>query len=393
MSWETPKTVRDVQCFLGFANFYRIFIKNYSQVAAPLTRLTCKDKLEWGPQAEKAFQDLKTAFTTAPILVHPDFTKAFYLETDASDFALGAVLSQIGADGKLHPVAFYSRKFSAAEINYEIHDKELLAIVDSFQEWRHFFEGAAHPVTVYTDHKNLEYFMTSRVLNRRQARWNMSLSRFDFVITYRPGKQQGLSDALSRRSYLVPKVGEAAFEQQRATLLKPEHFRICSASVTIDADFLNQVRAATLEDSEAINIKQRNDDNKFKVEGDLLYFEERLYIPKGPTRLRVLQSRHDFPAAGHFGYNKTLELISRDFWWPQMWKDVKDFVLSCDICSRSKNPQHRPYGLLQPLPIPCRPWSSVSMDFITDLPSLNSFDSIFVVVERLTKMAHFVPLS
>jgi hypothetical protein len=391
MSWEAPKTVRDVQCFLGFANFYRIFIKNYSQVAAPLTRLTCKDKLEWGPQAEKAFQTLKMAFTTAPILVHPDFAKAFYLETDASDFALGAVLSQMGGDGKLHPVAFYSRKFSAAEINYEIHDKELLAIVDSFQEWRHFLEGAAHPVTVYTDHKNLEYFMTSRVLNRRQARWNMSLSRFDFVIMYRPGKQQGLSDALSRRSYLAPKIGEAAFDQQCATLLKPEHFRICTVSVQMDADFLNQVRAATLKDSVAINIKQRDDDDKFKVEGDLLYFEERLYIPKGPTRLRVLQSRHDFPAAGHFGYNKTLELISRDFWWPQMWKDVKDFVLSCDICSRSKNPRHRPHGLLQPLPIPRRPWSSVSMDFITDLPPSNSFDSIFVVVDRLTKMAHFIP--
>ena len=144
-----------------------------------------------GPQAEKAFQDLKTAFTTAPILVHPDFAKAFYLETDASDFALEAVLSQMGVDGKLHSVAFYSRKFSAAEINYKIHDKELLAIVDSFQEWRHFLEAAAHPVTVYTDHKNLEYFMSARVLNRRQTRWNMSLSRFDYVITYRPGEQQG----------------------------------------------------------------------------------------------------------------------------------------------------------------------------------------------------------
>ena len=166
---------------------------------------------------------------------------------------------------------------------------------------------------------------------------------------------------------------------------------ICAAVVPIDADFLDQVRTATIEDSVALEIKKRADDDKFKVEGDLLYFEERLYIPKGPTRLRVLQSRHDFPAAGHFGYNKTLELISRDFWWPQMWKDVKEFVLSCDICSRSKNPRHRPYGLLQPLPIPHRPWSSVSMDFITDLPPSNSFDSIFVVVDRLTKMAHFIP--
>jgi hypothetical protein len=103
---------------------------------------------------------------------------------DASDFALGAVLSQPDKDGRLHPVAFHSRKFTAAEINYEIHDKELLAIVDSFQEWRHFLEGAQHPVTVYTDHKNLEYFMSAKVLNRRQARWSISLLRFNFVITY-----------------------------------------------------------------------------------------------------------------------------------------------------------------------------------------------------------------
>jgi hypothetical protein len=111
------------------------------------------------------------------------------METDASDFALGAVLSQEGDGGRLHLVAFYSRKFSAAEINYEIHDKELLANVDSFQEWHHLLEGALHPVTVYTDHNFFEYFMIARVLNCRQACWNMSLSRFDFVITYRPGKQ------------------------------------------------------------------------------------------------------------------------------------------------------------------------------------------------------------
>ena len=119
VSWEVPKTVRVVQCFLGFVNFYRIFIKNYSQVAAPLTRLTSKDKLEWGPQAEKAFQDLKTTFTIAPILVHPDFAKAFYLKTDALNFALEPVLSQMGADKKLHPVVFYSQKFSTVEINHE----------------------------------------------------------------------------------------------------------------------------------------------------------------------------------------------------------------------------------------------------------------------------------
>ena len=193
-----PKTVRDVQCFPGFANFYRIFIKNYSKIAAPLTQLTCKDKLDWSLHVEKAFQTLKTAFTTTLVLVHSDFSKPFYMETNAFDFTLGAVLSQHGDGKKLHPVAFHSRKFNAVEINYEIHDKELLVIVDSFQEWRDLLESTTHQVTVYTDHKNLQYFMSTRVLNRRQARWNMALSKFDFGIIHRLGKQQGLSNALSR---------------------------------------------------------------------------------------------------------------------------------------------------------------------------------------------------
>jgi hypothetical protein len=175
------------------------------------------------------------------------------------------------------------------------------------------------------------------------------------------------------------------------TLLKLEQFRIFTVVVSIDAYFLNQIRAATIEDFVARDIKHTSNDDKFKVEDDLLYFEEWLYIPQEPARFRVLQSRHGFPTVGHFGFKKTLELISRDFWWPQMWKDVKEFVIFCDICSRSKTPRHRPYGLLQPLHVPHHPWSSVSMDFIIILPPSNSFDSIFVVVDRLTKMAHFVP--
>ena len=165
------------------------------------------------------------------------------METDASHFALGAVLSQLEDGEKLHPLAFHSRKFSAVEINYKIHDKELLAIVDSFQEWRHLLEGATHQVTVYTDHKNLEYFMSTHVLNRRQARWNMSLLRFDFGFVHRPRKQQGLSDALFRCSDLILKEGEAAYDQQRTTLLKPEHLylRTTYVSTPIDTTFLEEI--------------------------------------------------------------------------------------------------------------------------------------------------------
>lgn len=221
--------------------------------------MTGKEKLEWNRAAEQAFETLKNVFTCAPVLVHPDFSEPFYVETDASDFALGAVLSQLGDNDKLHPIAFHSRKFSAAEINYEIHDKELLAIVDSMQEWRHILEGASHPVTIYTDHKNLEYFMSSRVLNRRQARWSISLSRFNFVITYRPGAQQGKPDALSRRSYLMPKEGDAAFDQQLTIMLKPEHLFLKSlhAIIPMDSGLLDQIRMALLQDPFAIDVRHR----------------------------------------------------------------------------------------------------------------------------------------
>ena len=136
---------------------------------------------------------------------------------------------------------------------------------------------------------------------------------------------------------------------------------------------------------------QDDTDPRFQFRDRLLYYEGLFYVSEGPCRLQVLQSRHDFPSARHFGFNKTMELISRDFWWSQMWKLVKEFVTTCDICSRSKIPRHRPYGLLRPLEIPKKPWTSISMDFIVDLPPSKGFDSIFVVVDRLTKMAYFVP--
>jgi hypothetical protein len=223
-----------------------------------------------------------------------------------------------------------------------------------FQEWQQLLEVASDQVTVYTDHKNLEYFMIARILNCHQARWNISLSQFNFVITYRPRKQQGFYDAWFRRSSLASKEEKAAYEQQQTTRLEVEQIRLCAATMStlVDSSFLDQIRVASTMDPLVLDIKHfDNNREKFKFVDDVLYFEEHLYKPEGPTRLRVLQARHDFPVAGHFGFNKTLELISQDFWWLQMWKAVKEFVLSCDTCSRSKNPRHCPYGLLQPLPI------------------------------------------
>jgi hypothetical protein len=164
VDWIVPSSVRDVQCFLDFSNIYRIFIKDYSKIAAPLTRLRGNDKFVWDEKAGKAFKRLKKVFTSTPILVDADSSKPFFLEADPSNFALDSVLSHYGEDGRLHPIAYRSRKFSVAKISYEIHDKKLLAIINAFEEWPHLLEGTQHTTTVYTDHKNHEY------LNRRQTR-------------------------------------------------------------------------------------------------------------------------------------------------------------------------------------------------------------------------------
>ena len=168
--WKTPSCLTDVRSFLGFANFYRQFIHGFSSTVKPLTQLTRKDqRFHWGKDQQLAFEELKQRFTSAPILAHFDFERDVIVETDASDYVSTGVLSQYSDDGILHPVAFFSTKHSPAECNYEIYDKELMAIVRAFEHWRAELQSVENPILVLSDHKNLEYFMTSKLLNRRQA--------------------------------------------------------------------------------------------------------------------------------------------------------------------------------------------------------------------------------
>ncbi|TDZ17375.1 Transposon Tf2-9 polyprotein [Colletotrichum orbiculare MAFF 240422] len=204
--WPTPTNVKEIQAFLGFANFYRRFLKDYAKKTIPLTELTRKDtKFDWTNRQEEAFQDIKNQVVSEPVLTIPDPDKPFEVETDASDYAIGGQLGQRDAKGVLHPCAFYSRKLSGPELNYQIHDKELMAIIEAFQEWRPQLSGTKYEVQVYTDHKNLAHFTTSKNLNKRQIRWSEFLSEFNFRIIYRKGTENGRADALSRRpDYDVP---------------------------------------------------------------------------------------------------------------------------------------------------------------------------------------------
>ncbi|KAI0991950.1 hypothetical protein K3495_g16237, partial [Podosphaera aphanis] len=221
--WPTPRSPRDIQCFLGFANFYRRFIPEFSRIAAPLTNLTKKDvPFSWNDQCESSFRQIKQAFNDDTMLAHFDPRRQTVMETDASDFVTAAILSQYDDSGTLRPVAFMSKKMLPAECNYEIFDKELLAIVNAFETWTSELGSVEASTLVLTDHKNLEYFTTTKKLNRRQVRWNELLADFDFKIVFRPGKFGGKPDALTRINADKPSSDDdARNSQQFQTLLKP----------------------------------------------------------------------------------------------------------------------------------------------------------------------------
>ena len=189
VEWDTPRNIKDVQSFLGFANFYRRFIKKYSKIIEPLTSLTHKDKkFVWNPEAQKAFKELKQRFTESPILAFFDPEREVVIEMDASDHIIAGVISQPNDQRRLRPLTFYLKKLEPAECNYQIYEKELLTIVTALKKWRQYVEGNKKTVKVITDHRNLEYLQTAKLNNRRQVRWCMELQGLDFKIQFRPGK-------------------------------------------------------------------------------------------------------------------------------------------------------------------------------------------------------------
>ncbi|MBW0576749.1 hypothetical protein O181_116464 [Austropuccinia psidii MF-1] len=208
LNWPPPRNLKALQSFLGFANFYCRFIKNYSKKISSLTSFLKKDsRFPLNEEALRQFHQLKEAFTIAPILSHFDPSLPTIVETDASDYALGSLLSQIFDSGK-HPIAFFSHKILPAELNYEIHDKELLGIVWALKRWRDFFFSLSSSFEDLTDHSSLQYFMSSKILTRRHARWPEFLSEFHFSITYCPGRLPTLPDGLSHRDNVYPERGE-----------------------------------------------------------------------------------------------------------------------------------------------------------------------------------------
>ncbi|GJY71398.1 putative reverse transcriptase domain-containing protein [Tanacetum coccineum] len=372
-NWKTPTTPSEIRSFLGLAGYYRRFIANFSKIAKPLTSLTQKNhKYVWGVEQEEAFQTLKNNLCDAPILTLPDGVEDFMVYCDALNQGLGCVLMQ---KGKV--IAYASRQLKTYEKNYTTHDLELGAVVFALKTWRHYLYGTKS--VIYTDHKSLQHIFDQKELNMRQRRWIELFSDYECEIRYHPGKANVVADALSRKERLKPR-------------------RVRAMAVTIQAGMREKIQAAQSEALKQENILMENlhglDQQMEKKEGESLYFMDRIWVPLiGDVRTMIMDEAHKSKYSVHPGADKMYYDLRDMYWWPGMKRDIATYVSKCLTCSKVKAEHQRPSGLLQQPEIPEWKWDKITMDFITKLPrSKSGHDTIWVIVDRLTKSAHFLAI-
>jgi hypothetical protein len=398
----------------------------------------------WTPQAQVAFETIRDALCNAPVLALPDPTKPYVVVTDASGYALGACLMQDQGAG-LQPIVYMSKKMQPAELNYPVHHKEMLSIVCALKEWRHYLHGAQFTVRILTDHKSLVHFNTQPKLSERQARWNEFIAEFGngISIEYQQGKHNVVADALSRRSDHAPVGVNAAADDtgiiDHAVSSDDSAAGVdsSSSSITVTAtngvgwspdpvvnetvdsigELLSMVSSAESDIAKRIKRAYKDDDlcnqiiggdksalkkskhgrtaaHRFTVRDGVIYYDgKRVYVPNNRSlKTLIIREHHDSKLAGHTGYQKTYDLVARNFYWPSLYADVKLYVRSCYTCQRTKVENRKVAGLLQPLAIPPYRWHTVTMDFIVQLPkSANGYNAIFVVVDKLSKRGYFIP--
>jgi transposase InsO family protein len=409
--WQPPQSVKGVQSFLGFCGFYRRFIKDYGRIAKPLNRLTRKNQLfKFDLACEQAFKELKRRLVSAPVLAHFNPQLPSRVETDASDGVVGGILSQKHLDGEWHPVAFFSKTMIDAELNYPIHDKEMLAIVLSLLYWRVHLVGTFDIIQIVSDHKALEYFMTTKALTARQARWAEVLSQFNFQIMYKPGARNH-ADALTRREQDLENQAAAKIAIRTQALLRPEQLdpqiqaelasrvqnqdtEICLVDAA-DMDLIDELLQAnrTSTSLQEHREKTKDSNSSWTLENGLLKFQDRLVVASenNNLRTRLITEAHSQVATAHPGKTKTRKILMDRYYWPGMTTDIDRYVRNCNDCCRSKIPRDKTPGLLKPLPIPERPWQHVSIDFHEVPTDRNGYDTVMLIVDRFGKRPISLP--
>ena len=295
-------------------------------------------------------------------------------------------------------MVFLSKSLNETERNYEIHDKEMLAIIRGLESWRHLLEGVQSKFEIWTDHKNLEYFMKVQKLNQRQAQWALYLSRFDFMLKHVPGTRMGKADRLSRRSDW--KVGVEK-DNENQVFIKDNW--ICRMQEVVvegpEVDIVEKIKKARSKDKDVVRVVEEMKKtgvkelrgNEWQIEGELVLKEGKVYLPKDKElRAEVIWLHHDVLAVGHGERWKTVELVMRNYWWPGITRDVGKYVEGCDLYQRMKNRIEKLAGKLKLSEVLKKPWSHIMVDFITKLPVVAGKDAILVVCDQLSKMTYFV---
>ncbi len=411
--WPYPNDVHELRSFLGLANYYRRYVENYAEICLPMFPLLAKDTpFVWTETHSLAFNTLKHKLTTAPVLKPFNPSLDPILVTDASKFALGATLMQDDGSGP-RPIAFYSRKFIPAEINYTTREQELLAIKDALIVWRHYLAGM--PITIHTDHESLKYILTqpTESLNPRLARWQERLADFNFQrILHIKGKDNVVADALSRRPDLALLLDSFSLPLSSIFLPSPDLSHLSPTTLvnlhnmtTITSDTLTELITAQRTDpfctSTSNLVRTYPLDHVIHSRFGLTPNQTLVWKAKGLERIVVppshrpllLAEAHDAKVSGHHGVDKTYKRLAELYYWPTLYRDVHDYVTSCENCQQFKPTNYAQAGTSHPVPIPDLPWTTLGIDFVGPMPMSKSGNNFLITfTDYTTRALRCVPI-